>query len=305
MNYKNIFWGLILVVLGVLLFLKNLDVLYFSWRDLWQLWPLLLILWGLSILPVKSVWKLILSALAIIITLWMVGGDSWHWNDRYSCDRDEYSHMEEGDAHWSDQFVTEPYDPAVRFVDLNLEAAAGTFRIKNSTEDLFSFDHKGNIGPYAMKISGTEERKSITLGLENSVSGIARVRNTTEMMLHTDPVWTIDIDAGAAKIDLDLSPYKIKALELEGGAASIDITFGEAFDDTEVTIDAGATALTLRIPESVACEVRSESFLTSRNFRGFEKIERGLYRTGNFHDDGKKMKVTLESAISSVSIVRY
>ena len=63
MNTKNVIWGLVLVLIGVLFILKNLDIIYFSWYGIWKLWPLVLVLIGIAILPIKSGIKI---ALAII-----------------------------------------------------------------------------------------------------------------------------------------------------------------------------------------------------------------------------------------------
>ncbi len=42
-SYSRIFWGLVLIIIGVLMFLKQFGIIYFHWYSLWQLWPLLLI----------------------------------------------------------------------------------------------------------------------------------------------------------------------------------------------------------------------------------------------------------------------
>ena len=34
MKAKNIIWGLVLVLIGVMFILKNLDVIYFSWHSI-------------------------------------------------------------------------------------------------------------------------------------------------------------------------------------------------------------------------------------------------------------------------------
>ncbi len=67
MKYKGIFWGLLLVTIGILFLLKNLGLICFSWCGLWMIWPVLLIFWGITILPVNDLTKTILSVIAIIL----------------------------------------------------------------------------------------------------------------------------------------------------------------------------------------------------------------------------------------------
>jgi hypothetical protein len=72
MSYRKIFWGVILVMIGTLFILKNIWMIYFDWLTIWRLWPLILILWGISLNPVKDYLKLIFSVLAIAISVFLV-----------------------------------------------------------------------------------------------------------------------------------------------------------------------------------------------------------------------------------------
>ncbi|MBU2649934.1 MAG: hypothetical protein KKA81_03290 [Bacteroidetes bacterium] len=301
MKYKNVFWGVILVILGILFILKNMEVIYFRWRDIWSLWPLLLILWGISILPLKSGFKLILSLLAVAVTVWVVAAHSPGWTGYIHHD------WEKPDKHmkaWSDQVINEPWDPGVTEVDLKLVAAAGTFILDDTTSGLFQLKHEGNIGPYEMKVSGMESHRKIQLEPESSSINTSRVRNTTELQLNTTPIWNLELDAGAARVELDLRPYRIGKLDIDGGASSVEVSFGDKSEETRVNIDAGVSSLKLIIAESLGCEIRSESFLTSRNFSGLEKVDKGIYQSENFNTSAKKIFINIETAISSITVVR-
>ncbi|MEI6053992.1 MAG: DUF5668 domain-containing protein [Candidatus Saccharibacteria bacterium] len=63
----RIFWGLLLVLVGVMLIAENFGYINVNWVDLLRLWPLLVIAAGLSILSVKSVvWKIFTIILAVV-----------------------------------------------------------------------------------------------------------------------------------------------------------------------------------------------------------------------------------------------
>jgi len=64
MKFRNIFWGVILILIGVLFILQNLNIVDFEWVSLWRLWPVILVLWGVSILPANN-W--IKTALVIVV----------------------------------------------------------------------------------------------------------------------------------------------------------------------------------------------------------------------------------------------
>ena len=67
MKSKNLFLGILLLFIGVISLLASLDVIDFSWRIAWKLWPMLFIFVGIAILPIKE-W---LRALLLLATLGM------------------------------------------------------------------------------------------------------------------------------------------------------------------------------------------------------------------------------------------
>ena len=65
MKSRNLFIGIILLFIGVIALLAALNVFDFRWTIVWRLWPMLLILIGVMVLPVKD-W---LKAILLILTL--------------------------------------------------------------------------------------------------------------------------------------------------------------------------------------------------------------------------------------------
>lgn len=68
MKYRDIFLSLILIVAGILLLAENLDWIDIEWQDILAQWPTLLILIGISFLPIKGAVKVISSLVVIVIT---------------------------------------------------------------------------------------------------------------------------------------------------------------------------------------------------------------------------------------------
>ncbi|MDR2084808.1 MAG: DUF5668 domain-containing protein [Bacteroidales bacterium] len=74
--YKKIFWSVFLILIGVLLILKNFGIVYFDFHDLLQLWPFIIIIIGISILPISDWIKGSVSLAAIIIALALLFTDN-------------------------------------------------------------------------------------------------------------------------------------------------------------------------------------------------------------------------------------
>ena len=83
MKSRNLFVGIILLFIGVIALLAALNVFDFSWVLVWRLWPMLLILIGVMMLPVKDWLKAILLVLTLcgsVLLYHYEATHSWfHW----------------------------------------------------------------------------------------------------------------------------------------------------------------------------------------------------------------------------------
>ena len=66
-NTSNLITGFFLVILGILLLLRNLNVLNFDIGDIFRLWPIALIYVGAEMLPVDPKTKMYLQIAVIVL----------------------------------------------------------------------------------------------------------------------------------------------------------------------------------------------------------------------------------------------
>src|ERR1039457_4837269 len=142
MKYRYLFWGIVLITSGLLFILNNLGIITFSWVTLWSLWPMILIFWGISMLPVKGTIKaIILLAMllgAILIINRLPDNRPWflrlhhHYGNNYNYWNDEPDEDAIGNNS-NDQNFTVPLDSLASKGILNLDAAAGNFKIEGET----------------------------------------------------------------------------------------------------------------------------------------------------------------------------
>lgn len=115
----------------------------------------------------------------------------------------------------------------------------------------------------------------------------------------------MNIDIGAAALELDLRSFKVKEITIDGGASEIELKIGNNIKRTDVMINAGAASIEIKIPVECACEVETSTILSSHDFKGFNKIKKGLYQTDNFSDSANQIFIDVDAAVSSLEIVRY
>jgi hypothetical protein len=301
MKYRNLFWGVILILLGVLYLLKQLDVIWFNWRDIVSLWPLILVLWGISILPIKSWYKLIASFVAILVMLLLIYNNpakrhsGWLWI---------------GDWHRSGKSVelkkSESRLESAEYAFLELDAAAGSYVISGTSDQLIDFRHVGDSGTYYMSTTVEGNQQHVKIGPEHyrNQAGLYH-SHEVDIKLNPDLIWDIDIDAGAADIELDLTPFIIDKLRIDGGATSMEIKLGSLSENLEIHIETGVSSVLIKVPKEVACEVNTDSFLVSKELPGFDKVSKSTYVSPNFSSASKNISIEFNSGISSLRVLRY
>jgi hypothetical protein len=72
MKFKKVIWGILLIFFGTIILLSNMHVLTISWNKALNLWPLLIVLWGVSILPLKDPIKTILALLTLGLGVYLL-----------------------------------------------------------------------------------------------------------------------------------------------------------------------------------------------------------------------------------------
>jgi hypothetical protein len=302
MSYRKIFWGVLLVLIGVLFILKNTGVLFFSWHTFWNLWPVILILWGISIIPVKDWIKAVLSIVTLIVAFIAVqhygNNDNWNWNFRYH-DKDN-DQTEEPIT----QKLSEDMDSIVKYATLDLNIGVGEFSIIDTTSQLIELDRTGSEGKYSMTSHDNDSMRVIKLSLDKAEFK-GEIKNTVKMKLNTKPVWDLELNVGAAEVNFDLSKFKTRKVDLQGGASDIEVKIGNLYPESNVNIEAGAASITVRIPKESGCEITNNTFLASKNFEGFKKTSDHHYRTEGYANAKSKIHINMEAGMASINVERY
>jgi len=306
MKAKNIIWGLVLVLIGVLFILKNLDVIYFSWYSIWKLWPMALVLIGVTILPIKDSIKVILTILILIAGAFFLVSfpDHHNWSDRWSFDNPAES-ADDKEPMDIDQRIFESFDTTISEVNLIFDAAAGNFRLEQTTDELFEFEREGNLGRYTYSIKDLGEKREVRIELDEGRIVKGDLKNRVAMKLNPNPVWDIKVDVGAANIEMDLSAFKINRLDINGGASSINIRLGNLQSESKIKINSGASSINIKVPEEFGCEVNTSTVLSSKDLQGFNKVSGGTYVTPDFSEKTKNIIIEVEAAVSSLNVERY
>ena len=321
MENRNIFWGVLLVAIGSLFILDNMDILNFSFRALVDLWPLLLVGWGISIIPMKSIYKTIAGlAIAVFALVYASTNDKDFWweNNNFhgfkhgnmnfnasNNDNDGENYDYEEETYYSFQF-DEDMDAAITEAKLEMDVAAGKFRIDEPVNDhIIDFNAYSNIGPYKSNMVTNGNRAEIFINMEDAIIKNGTNRNKASVKLNPEIIWDLQFNIGAADFRGDFRKFKIANIDIDGGASSIKLKLGDLLKETHITLEAGAASIRIDIPNDAGCKITSNSFMVDLNFDGFTKNKDGVYVSDNYKESTQKIDIKLDAAISKLNVNRY
>lgn len=305
MKHQNVFWGTILITFGLLFLFDRLGIFELEWFMVWRLWPVLIILWGVSILPVRGLFKLIMAlgiaALSLFIYANLDHEESPFHNKLHFNYNDDYdtTDIEEVNQVFSHQ------NEFIKSAKLRLLAGAGDFKLNGTTDELIYIMKSGGRLGYDFKVEELESDATVSLEQKSDINMRNNRPNKLDIQLNENPVWGFDIEIGAANFDFDLTAFKVDTIDLEGGATSIQFKLGDKHPETDINIDAAASSIKILIPESAGCSVKGSSILSHREMEGFNQVSKGHYETDNFSTASQKIKINVDAAVSSFEVKRY
>lgn len=299
MKTGRFFWGTFFVVVGLLLLLYNLNYLHLDWSYSWRLWPLLLILWGISKFTENKPVRIVLAILnGIVLACMFFGFFSFQWFNDFNDDSQPSKYSQQ---------LSEPFDKAIQRATFNFSGGAGKFVMNSTTQNLIDAQTESGFGRY--ELDKNEENGSTEVSLRmrdrRSYRFFSRIRNWAEIRLNPNPEWEMRFDAGASRLDLDLSPYKTTSVTLDAGATTMRVRLGDRSDETNVRVKTGVSSVGIEIPASSGCEIRDNAHIGSTDFEDFHKSDDQTWQTENFDTASKKIYIDVDSGVSSIRVRKY
>ena len=264
--YRSLFWPIVLIGVGLVWFLSNLNVIpNFNPLALLNLWPLLLIALGLDLLigrrsPLIGLLIGLVTvgaAIAILLAVPSLGKGGQYTTDRYK----------------------EPIGGATSAV-INIDAASEPVKLHALTDSANLFEGViDHIGAMDFNVSG-EAQKQITLrqrgGSFNFSFGFSGFNAHWDIGLNPKVPLALNYNGGSGSNQLDLSGLQLTSAKVDGGSGSFDLTLPAsssaytvtysggsgslnmnilANSDVTVTLDGGSGSLNLNVPGGAALHV--------------------------------------------------
>lgn len=326
MKFDKVIWGVLLLFIGGVLLLENFNVIDFYWRNLWDFWPVFIIILGVNILfnRGESQTGSIMSLGILVIALGFLffrGQERpshrfWWGNHRDRMDDVEryesYDNNDDNDD--ADSKVKQNYSASfdagdeVRKTILNISGGGTAFEIKGKTDSLFAAEVHRKYSNFGITKTTTDSVNTVTFKMQDKSrhkSWNIGNGNDINLYLNTAPTWEMHLNMGAGSMDLDLTDYKVRSLNFDGGAAELDIKVGSLLPITDLYVKSGLADVKIKVPEASGCRIKTKTGLSTKEFNGFTKLSDGVYETPNYKTSTNKIFINLDGGLSSFEVDRY
>jgi hypothetical protein len=267
MNKQRLFWGVLVILLGVMLLLNTLGILTIN---AWQVfWPLALILVG----------------------GWLLLGPFFY--RRANVDSQNVSlPLEQASA---------------LYVKIKHGAGRlhiGSSPI--GSQDAVSGTFVGGV-EYDSRMNGNELKVKLKAPADLfwNIPPFGGFQGLTwDVNLNRHVPLRLKIDSGASESNLDLTDLKLSDLDIDTGASSTQIILPNAAGITRVKIHSGAASVQIKVPDGVAANFEIKQGMAGINVDSsrFFNNNGGIYETAGYASAANRIEAVIETGVGSVEI---
>ncbi len=289
-SWGRVYLGIIIILIGVFYLAQSIGWLENVSFDIWQLWPLLIVIVGLSMLTGRGWVSGIISLVVLLVILGIVGL-LFITNSNVATTETQLSFD-----------IQEGAESAV----LKIATGGGEINLQAGSEDMTKLITGQSVASFLEltqddDLDGSVQTISLTGQTRWDVFDWGK-NNELNLDLNRNLPMNIDIDSGAVSMDVDLTQVQAEKVDIDTGASSVDLAIGDLSENVSVNIDAGVSSVDITLPEGFAARMDVDSGLTSKNLEGFKKADDDTYQTDNYGEAEKKIELDLSLGVSSLNI---
>jgi hypothetical protein len=191
-------------------------------------------------------------------------------------------------------------------VSVNIDFGAGVLDVSGGAEDLLDADFTYNVSKIKPEVTYTDGTLKVsqpeTKGMPALLS-VTDFRNEWGLRLSNDVPMDLNVNVGAGTSNLKFAGLLLSGLGITLGASqgTIDLT-GAWAHDLDVTIDAGASNITVLLPKNVGVHVVVDRGPTVIDTQGLTQ-DGDVYTNAAYGESGVTMHIDLKTGIGIVSLL--
>lgn len=304
-NFGRLALGFFLALTGIYYLAKNTGFLPAEFEikiNIWQLWPLLIVFAGLSMMSARNKISAIIGAIATFFVLFVAGYLIITNVDIL----EKYSRPVK-----TTSIVIPKKSPEIYGAVVEIQTNGSIVNIKNGESAIINGIHSSNITSVSTSTTTKGKWQIISIDTQGTFNSLpTKYVNNLDLKISENTPLQFKFASKASKVFLDLSSLKLEEASFTVDATDIDLKLGKSQDKTFVSINAKTSAISFQIPKNVEVQISSSSELSLENFQELKKIEssetgKNLYQTQDFDNSQSKININLETILSRINLEWY
>ena len=303
--------GLILVIIGAAILLANFGYLQFHPENFERLWPIFIVIIGINLVlshqktPLATILRVTVVVVGIGLLLFGNFDEDYYYHSNH------HRHIVKDGKSWDDDFdvhgtFNEPYTAAAKLARLNINGGAIGYHLSDTTSQLFSANTSEGSDRYDFTTSTDDSVHVVDFDMSDHFRWhFGHNRNRVDFKLNPNPVWDINVQSGASSLDFDLSKFKVRGLQINGGSSGYRVKLGAPQVLTDVDISTGVAGVDLFIPQGAACDIETDIGLSGKEFDNVPKVGDDHYETAGYDAAKTKFHIHISGGLSGFHVKRY
>ncbi len=309
-NVNNLFWGTLLILLGLCFLGVNLGYIDSKvWGTLLDLWPILLIVWGINILVKNTpLWPIAYLTPIILVAgfgyaVFYPGNGGWLSRHVFIDDNriEKRAFSEESYSYSFDSVEAES-------IALELTVASASLKVGHlEGQDAVIVDVKSDRGEPSVRAETSDAELSVYARTSRLEEGLLRPKESWRIGLPVGKKVELSFEGAANTSEIDLREMDVSEVGISAAVSKLDIWLPEPIEEsTDVRIESAITSFRLHVPGNAQVKITSESALSVVESDGIELKKEGQnWYTEGFNRELPYIGVRLESALSSLSVIAW
>ncbi len=287
-------FAVLLIALGVVLLLQTTGVLpWHLWGDIWRWWPALIIVLGINIAFGGRMTWLSGALTAIAIAVLALVLFAFYFQSDFGVE--------------SVHSLDEPLLDA-ETANVDIDIGVGTLWVGSLPAGSTSLV-EGELRSFGVSEGQTSITRSgghAEIGLSTdgfSLDFFGDGDRRWDVRLSTLPRASIDVDAGASDLYLDLRDMNVSVVSVDGGAADIEILAPVDAGHVNINIDVGAASIVVIIPDHVGARIDADVGLSDLDIDEARFPRTGdVYQSRDFETSANRVDLEIDAGASSIEI---
>jgi len=307
MNNK-IATGIWLVFAGLVFLLHNLKVIDFNFFAIINLWPLLLVSIGISLLLQGRTYGkyIVIAANVLLCAFIFVKGVTSKESVYDHISNIDFSSSDDNDnAGPFSQIVSQPMTSSIETAKLTINGGAAKYDFKSTSDSSHVLSAKTTQPTSSLNLQSTGDR-DVKLELNSKIKNNKYNNSLINVELNKKPVWDLEFNVGAAAIIGDFKDIQIKNIEVNSGASSLNLHLPQPnIGQCNIEINTAASKVILYLPKGTACQVETDAIFSNNKYEDVDVVQDDVRKSNNYDQESNKYDIKVSGAANSLSILRY